>query len=399
MRRARLTAPPDAHGYTDADAGPSLRNRMQSWVIVYAIGAAHAALLVPALWRRRANAQANRLLAAWLALVAADLTVRAAWIAVPSPSLSRAYALVSLFPFLHASLFYLYVRTLTTGRRMALRDLLHLAGFAIALAVSIPAWTASGRQQPASLDIGLFVYAFAYVAAALSRIVAHHRQLRRFRADADRQSMRWLVALAACQLAIWAIAALQLMVEQPVLDHRWIYGAVAAWSLVVGWFSLAQPPVVALATGDAAGIECGGAQPPAGMLDDARAADVQARLEALMTGERLFTAPALTIGQLARRSGYPEYLVSAVINRRFGENFWEYVNRHRIQAASAFLADPEDTRTILDIAYACGFTSKSTFNAAFKRLHGRTPSAYRQSPAAAAVATGAGAAGIRMRRD
>lgn len=30
-------------------------------------------------------------------------------------------------------------------------------------------------------------------------------------------------------------------------------------------------------------------------------------------------------------------------------------------------ANAAANRTILDIAYACGFTSKSTFNAAFKR--------------------------------
>ncbi|WP_242109530.1 helix-turn-helix domain-containing protein [Luteimonas aquatica] len=88
--------------------------------------------------------------------------------------------------------------------------------------------------------------------------------------------------------------------------------------------------------------------------------------------------PALTIGQLARRSGYPEYLVSAVINRRFDGHFWDYINRQRIEAASAHLADASDARSILEIAYACGFTSKSTFNAAFKRQLGQTPSAYRQ---------------------
>ncbi|WP_343203072.1 helix-turn-helix domain-containing protein [Stenotrophomonas maltophilia] len=75
--------------------------------------------------------------------------------------------------------------------------------------------------------------------------------------------------------------------------------------------------------------------------------------------------------------------MSAVINRRFGENFWDYINRQRIEAAAAHLADGADTRTILDIAYACGFTSKSTFNAAFKRQLGETPSVFRKRHAMA----------------
>ena len=112
--------------------------------------------------------------------------------------------------------------------------------------------------------------------------------------------------------------------------------------------------------------------------DDPRFDAVEARLSALMAGQALYREPALSIAQLARRSGYPEYLVSAVINRRLGGNFCEYVNVHRIEATRAALADPADARTILDIAYDAGFTAKSTFNTAFKRVVGETPSAYRR---------------------
>ena len=101
----------------------------------------------------------------------------------------------------------------------------------------------------------------------------------------------------------------------------------------------------------------------------------------MMLHEAMYLEPALAITGVARRSGYPEYLVSAVINRRFGCNFWEYINRQRVEAARAHLADADDGRTVLDIAYACGFTSKSTFNAAFKRQVGTTPSAYRRRAA------------------
>src|SRR6185312_15333461 len=113
---------------------------------------------------------------------------------------------------------------------------------------------------------------------------------------------------------------------------------------------------------------------------DVRFPAVEARLAQLMDGDdALYREPALTIGQVAKRSGYPEYLVSAVINRRFGGTFWDYINRLRVEAVRAHLADRGDARTILDIAYDCGFTSKSTFNAAFKRQLGETPSAYRKA--------------------
>jgi AraC-like DNA-binding protein len=116
--------------------------------------------------------------------------------------------------------------------------------------------------------------------------------------------------------------------------------------------------------------------------DDVRFPAVEARLSKLMLGDdALYREPALTIGQVAKRSGYPEYLVSAVINRRFGGTFWDYINRLRVDAVRVRLLDRQDTRTILDIAYDCGFTSKSTFNAAFKRQIGETPSSYRKMAA------------------
>jgi AraC-like DNA-binding protein len=365
---------------------------MQTWVLIYAIGAAQAVLLALALWRRPANAHANRVLAAWTGVVALDLAVKAAYLAAPSADLFKAYRFVGLFPFLYAPFFHVYVRTLTTGRALGMRDTVHLAGFALGLALSARLFLldagATARLHARYLadtwpgpagwyDLVLFAYAFAYIGAALACIARYRRQLRRQRSDADRQSMRWLGALAFGQLVIWLIAGSQMLVDLPWLDYYLIYGAVAAWVFVIGYFSLAQPPVVDL-PGDAPPV----AEAPAAAVDrdndDARFPEVEARLSRLMADDALYREPALTVAQLARRSGYPEYLVSAVINRRCGGNFWEYVNRHRVEAVRACLVDRGDGRTILDIAYACGFTSKSTFNAAFKREVGETPSAYRQ---------------------
>lgn len=370
---------------------------MQGWVIVYAIAAAQALLLAFALWRRPANAAANHILSSWTGLVGIDLAVKALHLATPDGRWSLAYSVASLFPFLHASLFYLYVRALTTGRGFAARDAVHLAGFVCAFAIALPQLLASGHWASPGIGYAVFLYAYAlgYVAAALVRIARFRRGLRAQRADADRQSLRWLGAMALSQAVIWCIAVLQDIVRIPFVDYYLIYGAVSLWVFVIGWFSLAQPPVPAPADvldgaprapsgNDVVRVEEAGASE-----DDARIPEVEARLVHLMDVERLYREPALTIAQLARRSGYPEYLVSMVINRRLGGPFWDYVNRLRIDAVRDELADPGDARTILDVAYGCGFTSKSTFNAAFRRQLGETPSAYRRRHLDAAPA-GAG---------
>jgi AraC-like DNA-binding protein len=317
-----------------------------------------------------------------------------------SPEWFRAYRFVALFPFLYGSLFYLYVRALIEARGFRLRDGVHLLGFGVMLALNAHVLTMSGAQMQALsarwvagektigswFDIALFVYSLSYVAAALVRVHRYRRRLLQQRSDADRMSLRWLDVMAACQIIIWIIATTQWLATLPGIDYRLLFGAVAAWVCVMGWLSLNQSPVADDPTTAAEAA----ATPDSADSDDARFPAVEARLVQLMQGdEALYREPALTIGQVARRSGYPEYLVSAVINRRFGGTFWDYINRLRVEAVRARLADREDARTILDIAYDCGFTSKSTFNAAFKRQVGETPSGYRK---AAASSGGAGAA-------
>lgn len=365
---------------------------MTFWMVVYAIGAAQAALLALALWRRPANAQANQVLAAWLALVAVDLAVKAMFLSAPSAAWFRAFLCAAQFPFVYGCFFYVYVRTLTTARALSWRDALHLLGLLLALGLIAPALFADDARVTGMMQLWLerdlpppvpwyaaFLYAWslAYVVAALVRVARYRREVRERRADADRMSLRWVVAMALGQMLIWGVAVLTEIARIPGVDYYLIYGAVVAWTCVLGYASLSQVPV----SPETPATEAPAAPEP--VADDPRLPQVLARLSKLMDEDALYLEPALTIAQVARRSGYPEYLVSATINRRCGCSFWDYINQQRIEAARRRLADPDDARTILDIAYACGFTSKSTFNTAFKRETGTTPSAYRAQHASA----------------
>jgi AraC-like DNA-binding protein len=371
---------------------------MAFWSMVFVVGASQAAWLALALWRRPVNRAGNRVLAAWIALIGADLVVKALYFHEPGPTYYTAFRFVGLFPFFYSSFFYVYVRALTEARALSWRDTVHLAGFAVALAVKFPVFlqpraaieayfASGGKLQPDPwFDLFLFGYGLGYLAAALLRVRRYRRDLLDRRSDADRLSLHWIDTMALSQVVIWGIATLQWLTHLPYVDYPLIYGAVVLWIFTVGYLSLGQvalpqePPAAATTTHEA----------PVLASDDARFPEVETRLAQLMEREQLYREPALTIGQVARRSGYPEYLVSAVINRRFADNFCDYVNRQRVHAVCRCLDDPDDARTVLDIAYDCGFTSKSTFNAAFKRQLGATPSAYRQRSPSPSPGSGGG---------
>lgn len=89
----------------------------------------------------------------------------------------------------------------------------------------------------------------------------------------------------------------------------------------------------------------------------------------------------LTLTSLASRVGMGRNQLSEVINNEIGCNFYDFVNKYRVEDVKLLMVDKRyDDFTILAIAYEAGFPSKSTFNSIFKKHTGLTPSQYRLSP-------------------
>lgn len=67
---------------------------------------------------------------------------------------------------------------------------------------------------------------------------------------------------------------------------------------------------------------------------------------------------------------------------RFGINFYEFVDRYRIEEAKRmFVSEELKKNTTTDIYLAAGFNSKSVFYTFFKKFEGVTPSQFRQTAA------------------
>jgi AraC-like DNA-binding protein len=86
----------------------------------------------------------------------------------------------------------------------------------------------------------------------------------------------------------------------------------------------------------------------------------------------------LKLKDLSDQLNISPHHLSQVINERFDAPFNQFVNDYRIRDAKTLLRDPERSKEpIIQIAYQVGFNNKSTFNAAFKKSTGLTPSEYR----------------------
>lgn len=95
-----------------------------------------------------------------------------------------------------------------------------------------------------------------------------------------------------------------------------------------------------------------------------------------MEREKPYLQHSLTIDQLADQVGMSSRLLSSIMNRYFKRNFFEFINQYRIEEAKRLLG--QRGMSVLDVLYAAGFNSKSTFNMLFKKSVGMPPSDYRK---------------------
>lgn len=99
-----------------------------------------------------------------------------------------------------------------------------------------------------------------------------------------------------------------------------------------------------------------------------------------MAEEKPFLNSSLTIQDVSREIKIPVRELSLLINHQLGQHFYDFVNAYRIESAMGILKDTTKNKvTILEILYEVGFNSKSSFNTAFKKHTGNTPTYYRKA--------------------
>jgi AraC-like DNA-binding protein len=102
-----------------------------------------------------------------------------------------------------------------------------------------------------------------------------------------------------------------------------------------------------------------------------------ARIDTLMTVDRVWLDPGLTLADFARRLGASEAETRRLVHQRLGErHFRTFLNGWRVgEAQRRLIADPR--APMIAVAFDSGFSSLPSFNRVFRDIAGCSPSQYR----------------------
>jgi len=113
-----------------------------------------------------------------------------------------------------------------------------------------------------------------------------------------------------------------------------------------------------------------------GLSEEARRKYLQA-LDKKLKEDKIYKRNQLRLSELAEEMQISSHHLSQIINEEKQKNFFDFINSYRVQEAQERIALGKG-RTLLEVALEVGFNNKNSFNSAFKKHTGMTPSSYKK---------------------
>lgn len=373
---------------------------LNTWTILLLFAATQGLFLgAVLLTHRRGNRRANRVLAILIVLLSLRLVETVSYWTKYLLVFPHFWLATAAFPFLFGVLLYFYARFLSFENfRVRAKDWLHFVPFVIYLG-----WLVSFYRLSAEIKLGFLrkfisvenpkvalVYFILYLVqishmlfyAALTLRLLRHRSLSLNGAavSIEKVSLGWLrnLTIGFCGfvlLTLLYVVWLQLGLPYSRGVDAFVLIAMAAMIYAIGYKALRQPEIF---SGPSALKSAPKYEKSA--LTPARADLYLSKLVRAMQAEKLYANNGLKLQDLADRIDMSPHQLSQLINEKLGQNFFDFINTYRIEEAKKLLADPAKRQyTILSLALEVGFNNKASFNAAFKKHTGMTPSQFRDS--------------------
>ncbi|WP_422105462.1 helix-turn-helix domain-containing protein [Winogradskyella sp.] len=229
----------------------------------------------------------------------------------------------------------------------------------------------------------LFIQLFIYYALALNDLILYRSKAKLFLSNLADVNLNWVVYVLIAFIMTSLIDFTSAILAFFHLDNATTRANLNFFSVLINFsyvvyifYNLLNLPELSFENNDSFHAE----KYTASKLTQEMKARIVQKVEDYFSNEKPYINPALTINDISQALEIPMRDISQVINESLNKNFYDFTNSYRINEAKAYLTnEAHHKETILEILYKSGFNSKSSFNTAFKKNTGQTPSQYRQS--------------------
>ncbi|WP_079240142.1 helix-turn-helix domain-containing protein [Chryseobacterium indologenes] len=295
-----------------------------------------------------------------------------------------------IFPFIHGPMLYVYVLCVT-GRNPGVKTaLLHGIPVLMICILLSPLLMLSPWDKLASYQNGnngckslskvikylMILSGIVYVVLSLLAVRKYTKGISSQYSNTEKINLNWLYYLIAGIAFIW----IAVVIRNDIL----IFSIVVLFIVVAAYFGISRVGILDLPVSidmtedkehDHEMVKYQKNSP-----GDEAIQSIYEKLVYKMEHEKLYKDPELNLNNIAKVLEIHPNVLSQVINSMEQKNFYDYINRQRIEEFKRTVILQENQKyTILSLAFECGFNSKTSFNRNFKKYMNCSPTEFLKS--------------------
>jgi len=295
-----------------------------------------------------------------------------------------------IFPFIHGPMLYVYVLCVT-GRNPGVKTaLLHgIPVLMICILLSqflmMSPWDRLASYQNGNngykslskvIKYLMILSGIVYVVLSLLAVRKYTKGISSQYSNTEKINLNWLYYLIAGIAFIW----IAVIIRNDIL----IFSIVVLFIVVAAYFGISRVGILDLPVSidmtedkeqDHEMVKYQKNSP-----GDEAIQSIYEKLVYKMQHEKLYKDPELNLNNIAKVLEVHPNVLSQVINSMEQKNFYDYINRQRIEEFKRTVVLQENQKyTILSLAFECGFNSKTSFNRNFKKYMNCSPTEFLKS--------------------
>jgi len=366
------------------------RPELNGWILFFlSIGLIGVFIALVLNLRKKSDTRANLLISLFVLFHSFFMIHLGLFLSKYNFSLPHSLYITTSFSFLYGPLLYFYFRRISEKYKFKIIDLLHLAPTIILFLYFLPIYSLSSEDKLQLLynrdEILHSTLTSVVILKYLSLIVYGYLVYKVYKRNFLKktkphiQILSWqknLMILNIVYVLSYLIYGVALMniVTSNILIYPQIF-AMGIIVLYVGYTAYVQPRVFSkkyLFADELLKYQKSG-------LTNSFSNDLKEQLLHLLNEEKVYKINNINLDMLSERLGTTRHNISQVINEHFDVNFFNLINKYRIEEAQQiFKKDVHNNLNIIDVAYDVGFNNKVTFNKAFKEETKLTPTQFLQ---------------------